>query len=549
MKLTGYLLAAGFALCLLSCKKYEEYPVERITGDFIFDSLDIQGVYANRFVNDLYTYLPRGFNRIDNVVLDAATDDAIASGYSNQIEVLSHSQLNAQNNPDARWDDAYQAIRKANQFLANIDIVPRDAQTKTYWKGEVRFIRAMNYFELIKRYGAVPLLGDRYYSLEDKIDVSRISFDEVVQYITNECEAILPLLRTDPVTTTPNDLGRITQAGAMALKSRTLLYAASVLNNPGNSQERWVKAAAAAREIMNLGKFSLTANFQNTFTTRTSPEVILAFQRPLNTDLERQNAPVGYVTPNVSQGFVSPTQDLVNAFPMLNGRAISQAGSTFNPANPYNGRDPRLAATVFYNGVQWLNRVVETFQGGLDNPGAGVSVARQTRTGYYMRKFLGNFATSAEYSNQSHNFPIFRYAEILLNYAEAKTEVGEIAEAYTQLKAIRQRAGITAGADQLYGLKANMTQIEMREAIRLERRLELAFEEHRYWDLRRWKIAEQVLNKDLTGVVITRNPDNSLNYVYRPVDYVSFMQKQYLYPIPFSEVVGSDGKISQNTGW
>lgn len=547
MKGTIYLLAAGLAISFLSCKKYEEYPVERITGDFVFDPYDKQGIYANRFVNDLYSYLPRGYNRIDNSVLDAATDDAISSEYGNEIEVLSHSQLNAVNNPDGRWADAYRAIRKANQFLANIDIVPRDSVTKANWKAEVRFIRAMNYFELLKRYGGVPLLQDRYYTLEEKIDVARSSFDEVAQYIANECDSIIPSLRNDPVT--GNEVGRITRGAAMALKSRTLLYAASPLNNPTNDPDKWVKAAAAAKALMNTGKFSLSPNFINTFVVRTNPEIILAFQTPVNSNLERQNAPIGYTSPNVSQGYVSPTQDLVNSFPMANGRPITQANSGFNPANPYNSRDPRLAATIFFNGTQWLNRPVETFQGGLDNPPSGVRVARQTRTGYYMRKFLGNFATNAEYSNQSHNFPIFRYAEILLNYAEARNEVNDMAEAYIQLRALRQRAGIAAGTDQLYGLKPAMTQAEMREAIRLERRIEMAFEEHRYWDLRRWKIAEQVLNKDLTGVVIQKNPDNSLSYNYGKADYITFLQKQYLYPIPNNEVTGSNGKIAQNPGW
>jgi hypothetical protein len=547
MKGTIYLLAAGLAISFLSCKKYEEYPVERITGDFVFDPYDKQGIYANRFVNDLYSYLPRGYNRIDNSVLDAATDDAISSEYGNEIEVLSHSQLNAVNNPDGRWADAYRAIRKANQFLANIDIVPRDSVTKANWKAEVRFIRAMNYFELLKRYGGVPLLQDRYYTLEEKIDVARSSFDEVAQYIANECDSIIPSLRNDPVT--GNEVGRITRGAAMALKSRTLLYAASPLNNPTNDPDKWVKAAAAAKALMNTGKFSLSPNFINTFVVRTNPEIILAFQTPVNSNLERQNAPIGYTSPNVSQGYVSPTQDLVNSFPMANGRPITQANSGFNPANPYNSRDPRLAATVFLNGTQWLNRPVETFQGGLDNPPSSVRVARQTRTGYYMRKFLGNFANNAEYSNQSHNFPIFRYAEILLNYAEARNEVNDMAEAYIQLRTLRQRAGIAAGTDQLYGLKPAMTQAEMREAIRLERRIELAFEEHRYWDLRRWKIAEQVLNKDLTGVVIQKNPDNSLSYNYGKADYITFLQKQYLYPIPNNEVTGSNGRIAQNPGW
>lgn len=547
MKYLHCILMAGILGCLFSCAKYEEYPVERWSSDIVFDKYDTLGLLARRVVHDLYTYLPNGFNRISNVVLDAATDDAVPSGYGNDIEILSQSRLTAGgSNPDGRWATSYEAIRKANQFLANIDVVPMDTLTKRYWKAEVRFIRAINYFELIKRYGGVPLLGDKYYALEENINVPRSSYDEVVKYIVDECDSIIPKLRPDPVLAT--DLGRITQAGAMALKSRVLLYAASPLNNSANDLTKWTKAAAAAKAVMNLGKFSLAASFTNHFTNRTSAEAILSYQTALNSDLERQNGPVGYVEPNVSQGYVSPTQDLVNAFPMSNGKGINEAGSGYDQNNPYANRDPRLAGTVFYNGMTWVNRAVETFVGGLDNPTGNVQIARQTRTGYYMRKFLGNFATT-DYSNQSHNFMIFRYAEILLNYAEAENELGVTSEAYTQLKALRQRAGIAAGTNGLYGLKANMTTDEMREAIRLERRIEMAFEEQRYWDLRRWKIAEQVLNKDLTGVVITKNANNTYSYSYKTVDYVSFAPKQYLYPIPYNEVIRTNGNITQNPGW
>jgi len=543
-----FIAITGLVALLSACTKYEDYPVERWTSDIIFDPTDSLGLYARRAVHELYTFLPNGFNRIDNVVLDAATDDAIASDYGSNIEILSKSRLTAGSaSPDGKWANAYEAIRKANIFLANIDVVPMDAQNKGYWKAEVRFIRAINYFELIKRYGGVPLLGNQYYDLEDEIDVPRSSFEDVATYIVDECDAIIPQLRPDPVLNT--ELGRITQAGAMALKSRVLLYAASPLNNPNHDLQKWTAAADAAQAVMALGKYSLAPSFANHFTNRTSPEFILAYQTALNSNLERNNAPVGYVEPNVSQGYVSPTQELVNAFPMMNGKGINEEGSGYNEQDPYANRDPRLAGTVFYNGISWLNRAVQTFQGGLDNPTGNVQVARQTRTGYYMRKFLGNFATATDYSNQSHNFPIFRYTEILLNYAEAKNEIGETGEAYKQLKALRQRAGITAGADGLYGLKANMEQEDMRKAIQLERRLELAFEEHRYWDLRRWKIAEEVLNKNLTGVVITKQADNTYSYQYQPVDQVSFKSKQYLYPIPYNETIRNNGRITQNPGY
>src|SRR5690606_33368431 len=173
-----------------ACSKFEEYPVERIPPNVVWDTLDQNATYAQWMVNGIYGFMPNGFNRIDNVVLAAATDDAVASQIGHSIEILGKSMLTAVNNPDAHWFRGYEAIRRVNLFLGNIDVVPADEAIITRWKAEVRFIRALNYFELIKRYGGVPLLGDDYYFLEDNIDVARSTFDEVVTYIVNECDAI-----------------------------------------------------------------------------------------------------------------------------------------------------------------------------------------------------------------------------------------------------------------------------------------------------------------------------------------------------------------------
>jgi starch-binding outer membrane protein, SusD/RagB family len=527
------------------CKKLVQEPMDYITPDYVYNELDSTGNYANQVLNNLYSYLPNGYNRIDNVVLGAATDDAIASDNYSNIELLSRSTLTSvSTNPDGNWYRAYQAIRNVNLFLKNVDRVPVDDDIKMYWKGEARFIRSMSYFELIKRYGGVPLIGDSLFSQSDEINMPRNTFDQCVQYIVSEMDAIKPMLRPDPLSAI--DLGRISQGVALALKSRALLYAASPLNNPGNDLNKWKAASDAAKAVIDYNKFSLLSSFVTVFTVRQNTEVILAFQRAQTQDVERNNAPVGYAQPNQSNGYVSPTQELVDAFPMKNGLDINATGSGYNAQNPYVNRDPRLNFTVFHNGSMWLKRAVETFEGGLDKPN---TVQRQTRTGYYMRKFLADFSNTAAYGNQNHNFPIIRYAEILLNYAEAANEQGDINIAYDQLKAIRKRAGIDAGTGSMYGLKAAMTQPEMREAIRNERRLELAFEEHRFWDLRRWKTAEQELNKTLHGVRIVKNADNTFTYSVVPVFQMAFLSpRMYLYPIPFSEI-GANEALVQNTGW
>jgi hypothetical protein len=274
--------------------------------------------------------------------------------------------------------------------------------------------------------------------------------------------------------------------------------------------------------------------------------VILAYLRATTTDVESNNGPIGFANAASGDGKTSPTQDLVDAFPMLNGKAITDGTSGYNANAPYTGRDPRFQYTVLYNGVNWLNKPLETFVGGISNPSRNII---KTKTGYYLRKLLADFSTATQYAVKDHNFIVFRYADVVLMNAEALNEynASPTAEVYQALKDIRKRAGITAGTDGNYGLKASMTQAEMRDAIRNERRIELAFEEQRYWDLRRWKIAEIALNKSLYGMKITKTP-TGLTYEKVVAGQVIFPSRMYLYPIPYSDL-SKDRNLIQNTGW
>jgi hypothetical protein len=232
---------------------------------------------------------------------------------------------------------------------------------------------------------------------------------------------------------------------------------------------------------------------------------------------------------------------------MSNGLPITDPASGYNPNNPYIGRDSnRLKATVFYNGLRWLSRGVETFEGGKDKPNLS-SVPVQTKTGYYLKKFTADFTSSTAYSNQSHNFILFRYAEILLNYAEALNEAGRTEDAVQQIILLRKRAGIANGTNNRNGIKAGINQTEMRDIIRTERRVELAFEEHRFWDVRRWKIAGQSLNTALSGMKII-NTGTAFTYQVVPVANISFTNRLYHMPIPYDETT-KNSKLIQNEGW
>ncbi|WP_345952846.1 RagB/SusD family nutrient uptake outer membrane protein [Mucilaginibacter sp. PAMB04168] len=558
-------------LIISGCKKYQQDgPLENLTEDLVFDPQDKNGYYAEQYLNNLYSSLPNGFNRIGGDFLDAATDDALPSRDGTDIENVSQARISSViSNPDGYWNNGYTTIRKVNVFLQKIDVVPVAARIPG-WKAEVRFLRAMAYFELLKRYGGIPLVGDQVFSDADNLNIKRSTFAACVDYIVNECDAIKTLVKQEPLSAT--DWGHASRGAVLALKSRVLLYAASPLFNGGVAAgataeqrevmgyanfdaERWNKAAQAALELINLpGKpYSLPApaskSFSAIFLDRKNSEIILDYLRDVNYDIEYNNGPIGFSNQATGLGRTSPTQDLVDAFPTLAGRAIAETGSGYQSQAPYANRDPRLAFTVLANDVTWLNRKLEMFEGGLDKPNKGGRV--QTKTGYYLRKFMGNFTTATSYANGPRNFIIFRYAEILLNFAEAQNEYLSTpsADIYNALRDLRRRAQITEGTTNKFGIKDNMTKAEMRDAIKNERRLELAFEEHRYWDLRRWKDAERVLNQNLSGMQIIKNANSTFTYTKVPVGQVRFaFPKMYLYPVPFAEISKSSNLI-QNFGW
>jgi hypothetical protein len=260
--------------------------------------------------------------------------------------------------------------------------------------------------------------------------------------------------------------------------------------------------------------------------------------------VEVYNGPVG--SPRGDKGLTSPTQELVDEFETADGKSIDDPASGYDPQNPYVNRDPRLASTVFCNGAAWLGRTVQTYDGGVDRPaGYGNATSGETRTGYYMRKFLSPSGTPSSYTNVEHDFPIIRYAEILLDFAEATNEAsGPTAAVYNAINLIRQRAGLNP-----YALPSGLSQEDMRQRIRHERRVEMAFEEQRFWDIRRWQIADSVLNGSLHGMQITLGAGGAFTYKVVPSDNVSFdPSKMYLYPIPFQEMVSNPNMV-QNPNW
>lgn len=565
------------AAALSSCRKaYESEPLgQQISPEIAFDPNDSAGIYAMRFLLTTYTEaLPNNHNRVGNNYLDAASDDAVSSqsGIPDVQKIVTGAYTSVAANGDNVWSRYYTAIRDATVFSVNInrvpmkELLPNGKSARAAYRSEARFLRAFLYFELVKRYGGVPILGDTVRQLNDNIQLPRNSFADCISYIVNECNDIKDSLRTQEMVNATT-YGRITKGAAMALKAKALLYAASPLYNGGNidaanpltgytSQDnnRWKLAADAAKELIDLGTYKLMPSFKDAFITQAAPvgsntETIFWRQNGTNTSVETNNGPVGYASAGAN-GLTSPTQNLVDAFTTDEGKSITDPTSLYNPDDPYSHRDPRLTNTVFYNGTMWLNRAVETYEGGQDRPGGTL---QQTKTSYYMRKFMGNFETvngSPVYSNTVHDFVYFRYAEVLLNYAEALNEFsGPSADVYQVLYDLRKRAGIMPGSNNDYGVAAGLSKENMRKLIQGERRVELAFEEHRFFDIRRWKIAPDVFNAPLRGLNIQKTSGGQISY--NPINVLTpvFRSPQmYLYPIPYNEVIKNSNMV-QNPQW
>ena len=581
------MIGVGLSFFASCTDNYENVPVDQFTKGYVFSKTDSMGVQAMNFLNTMYDILDNGHNGVGGDYLDAASDDAISIN-QNDPDVyklaIGRYSANSRITSVMDWGKYYAGIRKANLIVNNIDIVPFKTTFKNSKgeikplnftiKAEARFLRTYFYFELVKRYGGVPLVGDSVFKLGDNLEIPRTSFAKCVDYMVSELDSIKYDLRSVSMPDATVYAHAATIEAAMALKSRILLYAASPLFNERpittdkNEQkpligyesydiERWKRAADAAKYVIDTfgPTGSKTVNlainpmgvFLSYYSSSVNPELIFFRQEGQSKTIETQNGPLGFSGNSIGFGRTNPTQNLVDAFLMKDGKPKGESTLyPYNPQKPYDNRDPRLALTVLYNGSNWLGHVLETYRGGGNNP---TGAAEYTTTSYYMRKFMGNFSLSIEYSNNYHLWVIFRYAEILLNYAEAQNEylASPTPDVYNAIIPLRKRATIAAGADKLYGLKANMTKDEMRIVIQNERRIEMAFEEQRFWDIRRWRLAEDLFKTPLKGMSIVKN-FTSLTYTEIDVLTANFTEKNYLFPIPYSEVIKNSNMV-QNPKW
>ena len=576
-------LGVGLLFMASACNDgYEKEPVEHFTLDYLFSRADSAGIQARYFLNNIYyEHLPSGYNRINGDFLDAASDDAISIN-NNEPEIykLFMGRYSAVSRlTDMEWGGYYQGIRKANILINNIDVVPFNltyinalGETKPLnytMKAEARFLRAHFYFELVKRYGGVPLIGDNVYVLGDDVQLPRNTFAQCIDYIVRELDEIKDDLRSLPMADATEFAHAPTKEACLAMKARVLLYAASplfhekpleagneLIGYPSYDSGRWNLAAQAAKDLIDQygpkgkGTLNLAQDYRNIFVDfygGNNPELI--FFRPVgkNKSIETANGPLGFSGNSLGNGNTNPTQNLVESFLMKDGTKYVSTSVD----DPFKNRDPRLDFTILHHGSRWLNTTLDTQVGGTHNP----SGAQYSRTCYYMAKFMKDYQTSSNYEDNIHLWVMYRYGEVLLNYAEALNEVAlaggtiDNKEVLNSLIQLRKRAGIEPGNENYYGLPApqNYDAAEMREIIRNERRIEMAFEEQRYWDIRRWRIAEDIFKEPLKGLNIQVVGNKT---IYNEVNVLSaeFDTKRYFYPIPYSEVI-KNGNMIQNPNW
>lgn len=520
-----------------------------------------------RLVSHIYGGLPSDFGTIDNALLDAASDDALYTWENNNIYDMYRGFWTSTNVINDRWDSYYKMIRSANSFLENYDleylerfkwdldyqdIILPTAQMYPY---EVRFLRAFYYFELAKYYGDVPLVT-KSLSIEEANSVSRTAFNDVINFIVEECnQAILHLPVTHNTTTDGNGFlgqtGRATKGAARALKARALLYAASPLHNTGNDKTKWEAAAKAALDIINSGTYTLdNIESDKMYDVNGGNETLLSkqliFERRHNSSnsFEANNLPYGYLG---AKGGNTPTQNLVDCYEIdVDGSGNWEQFDWNNPAHVadmYSNRDPRFYKNVLYNGASFndsgTDHSVETFENGVNAIGEGA-----TKTGYYLRKYMNETTTQTTVNavKKPHHYVLFRYAEVLLNYAEATYEVfGDAVSTNNELTLSATDAITQVRSAANMNNPVNVD----KQFIRDERRRELAFEGHRFWDIRRWEIGNVV--KSIYGVKIVKSND-VLSFTKEKVQDRVWEDKMYLYPIPVNEIF-INPNLGQNKGW
>ena len=559
MKKIIYILSA--VLLTASCNFLD---FDETSGDYKRE--DMYKTYSNiqKMLTNIYGYMPyKDIVDISDAMRDCGSDDAEFGDPDASVQRFNNGNWSAQSTVDTKWT-FYNAIRSVNEFLesmktVDISIYKQDSKYALwmehlkYYPDQARVLRAYYLFELARRYGdiAVPMT---MLTTEEANSIGKTPFDEVINFIVSECDECARNLPDTYIGMYQDEYGRVTRGFALAVKAKALLYAASPLHNATGDKEKWQKAAKAAKDIMDLHLYALdpleTAN-----TAGTSPEVILQIMRSESQSFEKYNFPVRFTMgKRTDMSGTYPTQNLVDAFQTLGGYDITldadgwhTADPDFDITRPYEGRDPRFARAILADGMSFKGSTIETFVGGADYSATRADLG--SPTGYYLNRYIlpdTDFTPEAEVKLK-HSWILARYAEVLLSYAEALNEyLGPDATDATFTLSARQvlnQVRANAGMPEV-----SVTGVDaFRTAVQREWRVEFAFEDHRFWDVRRWKIGADT-QKQVYGVQIVKGAEKK-EYSRILVENRVWADRMYLYPIPQSELFCNTNLGPQNPGW
>ena len=518
-----FLLTVG-SLLLQSCKKdlLGTIPNDRISSDIFWKTENDATLAANA----VYTYMAENADHF--IGWDNMSDIVFTNPTGPQEASIAQGQFNALNSRiTGDWNRGYAGIRAANTFLANVDKVQTtNTALITRLKGEVRALRAYFYYQLAFLFGDVPLVTNEL-TLEESRTLTRTAVAQVWDFVSNElteASNLLPLKQTDK--------GRITKGAALAIKARAMLYAG-----------RFQAAADAAKQVMDLNTYNLYPTYKTLFSyaAENSVEVILDIQFVPDTYPNNIFQILAPRSVNANSKWV-PTKAIVDAYQMTNGLSITDPGSGYDPSNPYRNRDPRLGYSIFVPGDILPNDKVFN---PLPNSTTGDAVGSSfvvSPTGFNIEKYV-NKEDLAKPANSGINLILIRYAEILLTYAEAKIELNQLDNSvYDAINKVRQRSDVNMPA-----ITPGKTQAQLRSIVRQERMVELAFEGQRFFDIRRWRIAELVMPGKVYGLTY-KDASGNLQTVEVPGFTKIWDNKNYLWPIPQKEIE-LNPNLTQNPGW
>ena len=555
---------AGSLALLSACEDWLEIePKDRFGDTTVWGSEE----NADMFLNDIYNQLPHLNNETQN--LDQYSDNSyVGAEWMNARTTIYTGALSPtswipgpwdmwkwgrQNNDDAKGQ--YERIRSCNLFITKVTESDFSADYKKERLAEARFLRAWFYHYLWMAYGGVPIITEVLdNNVSTDIFYPRETAQKTFEFIDKELDEIKDDL---PPRRSGSDLGRASKGAILTLKGWVELFHASELRNPGKDKKRWEAAAATLKDVIDLQVYRLQPTILDLWTeaTNNNDEVIFDFQMSKQNGGRREGlfGPVFVKGVQSSWGNMQPTQELVDDYCMANGLPITDPASGYNKNNPYKNREKRFYQSILYDGSMWQGEEIITRVGvGSPNEIDTSSDSDVTNTGYYTRKTIDesvNGADNLQMSNGMANYIFFRYADALLMYAEASLEAGDKPTAIEYLDMVRTRGDNMPSINDTY--PQGITENQLREIIRRDRRIELAFEDKRWWDILRWKICDGengVMNKPIGGMKIEdTNGDGVWEYNYHEVGKRTFLPRMYYQPIP-QYVIDKNPVIREQNG-